>query len=896
MAPSAGPVAPGATYRVQLNRHFTFDDAASIVPYLADLGVTHLYCSPILQAAPGSTHGYDVVDHGRLNAELGGEESYGRLCRALADAGLGQVLDIVPNHMAVAGRPNAWWWDVLENGPSSRYAAFFDIDWDPPEHKLRNTVLLPVLDDHYGRVLEAGRLAVRREGAAFHVDFSGPVAPVAPTSLAKLVRSAAEAAASPGLAAIAAGLAALPVVVSADRALVERRHLAKEAVRQELEHLLAAEPDAVAAIDHAVAVLNLNHDALDGLLTAQNYRLAYWRVAGDELDYRRFFDIPNLVGLRVEEPEVFAATHRRILELVHRGVVDGLRVDHPDGMRDPAGYLDRLHRETGGAYVVVEKILEPDEVLNGSWPVAGTTGYDFLNTAGGLFVDPDGESPLTDLYAEITGRTEDFPTVLRARKLAVMHDVLAADVNRLTNLFVAVCEHHRRFRDYTRRELRDALSEAAASFPVYRSYLHPRRPPSEQDLACVQAAVTQAGAARPDIDPELFAFLQDILTMRFAGDDEADLALRFQQLTGPVMAKGVEDTAFYLYNRLVSLNEVGGDPGCFGVSVQEFHAHNHRIATDWPSTLLATATHDTKRGEDVRARISLLSQIPGVWAATVRRWVSTNERQRCADMPDRNDEYLLYQTLVGAFPLSVERAAAYMEKASREAKENTSWTRPDDAYDRALRDFVEGVMGDDAFQRDLAAFVATLAPAARAASLAQTMLKLTCPGVPDLYRGTELWDLSVVDPDNRRPVDHDLRRRLLDKTRDMDPTDVWQWADEGAPKLWLTHRALDLRAHRPSSFAPGASYDPLPLSGESASMGVAYCRDQDVAVVVPRLALRLAAAANAGVSGNGWGDTTVTLPPGRWVDHLSGASFEGGGRTAVADLLSASPVALLTKG
>lgn len=885
--------APRSTYRVQFTPDFGFDDAAGIVDYLADLGVSHLYASPYLQAAPGSTHGYDVIDHSRVNDELGGSQAHARMCGALPAAGLGQVLDIVPNHMAVGARGNVWWWDVLENGPASRYASYFDIDWDPPEPRLRHTVLAPVLGDHYGRVLEAGELQVQREGGRFTVGYYEQALPLAPPSLAPLLALAAERCRSPELEFVARALHRLPPSTVRDPASVRERCQDQQVLVAHLAQLCAAHPEVAAAVDHEVTRVNADPGALDVLLSRQRYRLAFWRTAAQEINYRRFFDIATLVGLRTENPAVFRDTHQRVLEWVREGVLDGLRVDHPDGLRDPEGYLDRLAEASLGTWVVVEKVLEPGERLPASWATAGTTGYDFLNRLTGLFVDPAGEGPLTALYHALTGEPTDWAEVVLAKKHQVLRELLGADLNGLAALLARVCEDHPRHRDYTRHQLREVLGEVIASFPVYRTYVRAEAGVVRaQDETYVGAAVADARRRRPDLDPELLAFLRDLLLLRASSSatpaepsPETELVMQFQQVTGPAMAKGVEDTAFYTFNRFVALNEVGGDPGVFGLGVEEFHRSCIQAQERWPDAMLSSSTHDTKRSEDVRARLVLLSEIPGAWADAVRRWAKRNDRHRRDGWPDRNAEYLLYQALVGAWPLSCQRAAAYMEKVAREAKQHTSWIDPNPAYDQALRSFVEAVLADEGFLADLAAFVAPLVWPGRVTSLAQTLIKLTAPGVPDIYRGTELWDLSLVDPDNRRPVDYGRRRELLRALATAPVEEALARADEGLPKLLVIQRALQLRQRRPELFGAKSTYEPLQVSGPKAAHAVAFARRGEVVTVVPRLVCGLT---------DGWGQTTVRLPAGRWREQYTGQDVDGG-EVELAELLARFPVTLLER-
>ncbi|MFL6234141.1 MAG: malto-oligosyltrehalose synthase, partial [Thermoanaerobaculia bacterium] len=594
-----------------------------------------------------------------------------------------------------------------------------------------------------------------------------------------------------------------------------------------------------------------------------------------------------LLGLRMEDERVFADSHALVLRWLRVGVLDGVRVDHPDGLRDPEEYLERLRDEAPEAWVVVEKILEPGEPLRGSWPVEGTTGYDFLNRVGGLLVDREGEGPLTELYTGLTGQSAGWVDLVREKKLLVLSELLASDVNRLAEVFLQVCERHRRHRDYTRFELRQAIREVVAGFPVYRTYARAEIGEVEElDRRYVDEAIAAAKARRPDLAADLFDFFRALLLLEVRGEVEGELVMRFQQLTGPAMAKGVEDTAFYNFHRLTALNEVGGSPGDFGLRVEAFHrlaAESQRL---WPQALLATSTHDTKRSEDVRARISLLSEIPEPWGEAARRWYERNAKYRKGDFPDRNAEYLLYQTLVGAWPISAERAAAYMEKAAREAKAHTSWTRQNPEYEEALRSFVTAVLDDKDFLAGLEAFVAPLVEPGRINSLAQTLLKLTAPGVPDFYQGSEIWDLSLVDPDNRRPVDYELRRRLLgDLKRGMAPEEIVARMDDGLPKLWLIHQGLQLRRRSPEVFGPDGAYEPLRAAGPRAEHVVAFTRGGAVAAVAPRLPLRLQ---------GDWRGTTLELPPGSWRDELNGEEIEGGSRP-LADLLARFPVALLAR-
>jgi len=917
---STAPLAPLATYRLQLHPRFDFDAAAGVADYLAALGVSHVYLSPVLQAAPGSTHGYDVVDHSRPSQGLGGDAGHARMCARFGEVGLGQVLDIVPNHMAIGGPENRWWWDVLENGPSSLWAGHFDVTWDPPEEKLRNTVLIPILGDHYGRVLDRGEIRLAHDRGEFTIIYHDHVLPVALRTLAGHIAVAASRAGPTGsddLAFVATALRRLPSATRTDRAGMLERHRDTAVLRRQLVWLLDHDRpgeigDGVgAAIAAVVDEVNADVDALDALLEDQNYRIAFWRTAGRELGYRRFFDINTLVGLRMEDPEVFADTHDLVLRWVREGVIDGLRVDHPDGLRDPEQYFERLAAATsatGGAWVVAEKILEAGEDLPPSWPVAGTTGYDRLATIGGVLVDPAGEEALTAAYGSLTGSPTDWGAVLREAKSLAVREILAADVSRLTALLGEVCEARRNQRDRTRHELAEALRELLTSFPIYRTYVRAEpgvvRP---ADVAWVEAAVADVEVRRPDVDPDLLAFVADLLLARLpdAGPLEHDFAMQFQQLSGPAMAKGVEDTAFYRFTRLLALNEVGGDPGRFGEPVAAFHAANARVHERWPATMTTLSTHDTKRSADVRARLALLSEVPEAWAVVAERWMAASARHWPGGDADRPTQWLLLQTLVGAWPIEVDRTVAYMAKATKEAKLRTTWTEPDEDYDPSRDAYVTAVLADADLVAEIEAFVGTLAPAWRVNVLAQQLLALTVPGVPDVYQGNELVELRLVDPDNRQPVDYLRRRALLAELSSLAPPDLLVRADDGMAKLRITRDALHLRRRRPAAFGggPAGAYVPLTVSGPEADHVVAFTRGADVAVVVPRLVMGLrtrhptAPAGSANPVAGLWApDTAVALPPGTWTDLVTGASWtpaEGG--LVVADVLAAFPVALLER-
>ena len=666
---------PLSTYRVQLNSQFGFDDAAKIIPYLEELGIDHLYSSPLFQAAPGSTHGYDVVDHSKVSRELGGDLAFDRMCAALERSKMGHLLDIVPNHMAI-DRENPWWWDVLENGPSSAYAEFFDVDWEPPERRIHNVVLMPVLEDQYGVLLAAGKLKVVRTGDTFEVHDGNRVFPVGPRSFWQILAPAAKKCGSDALAFLADGFDALPSPASTDLTSITRRHRDKKLLADMLAKLLNEDAVVASAIDEVIAQLNADPDRLHEFLEQQNYRIAYWRMATRDLGYRRFFDINSLVGLRVENERVFYATHQLVMRWISERRLSGLRVDHPDGLRDPLEYFQRLRAACPDTWIVAEKILLGSESLRESWPVDGTTGYDFLNMVGRLFVDPAGAQPLTDFYREFTGESADYPALVRARKQFSMRDTLGSEINTLTAMLLDLCEADRLHRDYTRHEAHEVIRATMACLPVYRTYVREPHEVTPEDDSQISAAIEAGKAYRSDLDARLFDFLRDILALRTGGKLGSELGLRFQQISAAVTAKGVEDTAFYSFNRMLALNEVGGDPDCFAITAADFVAWCRRMHRQSPRTMLATSTHDTKRSEDVRARLFLLAEEPARWSRTVIEWAAINDRHRSGEMPDRNFEYHLYQSMVGAWPIERSRLLAYAEKAAREAKVHTSWTDP----------------------------------------------------------------------------------------------------------------------------------------------------------------------------------------------------------------------------
>ncbi len=876
-----------ATYRVQLRPDFGFEQAAGRVGYLNALGVSELYCSPVLQAVRGSTHGYDVVDHSRISAELGGDQAFAGLQATAAEQGLGLTIDIVPNHMAIDGRANRWWWDVLENGPSSLYAPYFDIDWPGDSSRQEPTVLVPVLGDRYGRVLDDHQVKVGRKGGTFSVSYFDHELPLSPRTVDTLLGRAGQASGSEALVALAAEFGALPHAAMTDAVTVHVRHEQKERLRTRLDALLTADSGLATAVEGELDALNRDADEMDRLLCRQNYRLSYWRTAREDLDYRRFFNIETLVGLRAEDDRVFADTHETIGRLVHGGLVTGLRVDHVDGLRDPEGYLQRLRRLAPDAYIGVEKVLQAGEELPAPWPVEGTTGYDFLTRVADVLVDPAGEDPLTTCYSRLTGEPAVYAEVVWAAKLQIMTEELAPETDRMTRLLHTICDGHRSQRDRTRGEIHDALRAVLAAFPVYRTYAQPDRPRAAADAGVIAEATRRAKEAAPGSDSDLVDFIGELLLLEHPGGPETQFALMFPQLSAPVMAKGAEDTAFYRYNRLVSLNEVGGDPGRFGRPMAAFHSSCEAAARHAPTTMLTLATHDTKRNPDVRARISLLSELPDYWEEAATTWLSLTDHHAGDFGPDYNARYLLFQTLVGTWPIETDRLLSYMDKAAKEAKVHTSWADGNPDYDYQLRKFIEATVGDEQFQWDLQGFLARqrIVELGRATSLVQQTLLLTCPGIPDVYQGTESWDDSLVDPDNRRPVDYDRLATDVATTASWRPDSLAVEYDRAAhdqAKTWLTTRLLNHRRRRPELYSTG-TYEVLDVRGDKAGHLIAFTRGR-LTVLAGRHLWRL---------GGDWGNTVVELPAGRWKPVVGAGSEVRGGIHRVGSFLGHGPVAVL---
>jgi len=987
----------GATYRLQVHGGFTLNDVTRVVDYLADLGVTDGYLSPYLSARPGSTHGYDVFDYRRINAEIGNRRAHNRLILKLKERGMGRVLDIVPNHMGIAGL-NPYWMDVLEVGPQSTYSRFFDIDWTPMQEELDGRVLLPILEDQYGRVLESGKLVLKRDGGRFLLAYHNRELPITPRSYATILEHRLADLVELGdtdddvqeLRSIASSSRSLPASRKTDLASVEHVASEKRVIKRRLGRLLEECPRIASFLDATLELFQgvvgdpSSFDPLHVLLEQQVYRLSYWRVESEEINYRRFFDINDLVGLRTEDPRVFRETHARIFAWVGDGGVTGLRIDHPDGLADPAGYFRRIQehlflKACHARYsqeekqpadwpgvsrfirrryrrqidnrpssrlarrfpVVVEKILTRDEPIPRDWTIDGTVGYEFLNAVNGLFVDPKASASIEATYHDFTGESTHFARVLFDAKRLITRSSLASERNMLARRLSLIAARDRRSRDFTLAELGRVIGSIMATFLVYRTYIQPGSPVSKRDRRVIEKAVARARKRNPTIDESVFNFVRGILLMEFPDGlskpeiaRRAAFAVRFQQTTGPVQAKGLEDTTFYRYVPLVSLNEVGGDPSRFGTRVEAFHAKNERRLRHWPHSLLATATHDTKRGEDARIRINVLSELPQEWRAAIERWSKFNAPRKRETprgvAPDAREEYLFYQTLIGSWPFGmppsnvtsdyVERLQAYMVKAAREAKVKTSWTDSDPSHSDALKAFVAEVLtGPEAghFLDDFTRFQRRIERVGVVHSLAQTLLKLGSPGVPDIYQGCDLWDLSLVDPDNRRAVDFDLRARLLGaikarldsgEDRATVASELFEHPDQGAIKLFLHWVALGHRREQPALYAHGR-YLPLRAEGLQADRVISFARERDgqaAIIVAPRLVTSMMGpTGETAPIGEVWESTALIVPDEladlAWHNRITGSRLavrESSGSKAIplAEVFARVPVGWLVSG
>jgi (1->4)-alpha-D-glucan 1-alpha-D-glucosylmutase len=912
---------PVATYRIQFNSGFRFEDARRIVAYLAELGITDLYSSPVLRARKGSTHGYDVVDAHMLNPELGTEDDLTALHEELQGHEVGFILDIVPNHMA-ASHENAWWMSVLENGPHSRFVHYFDIDWRPVtvHGQTEQKVLLPILGKPYGEVVESGEIKLNFDPDGFFFTYYDKRLPLAPKTYGRILRQCLELLPKEGVAIEISDL------VSGDSTVTNSRFLKETLARihQESEEFRNALVSVISKLNGDGSDAS-SFDALDSLLDAQYYRLAYWRIASEKINYRRFFDVTDLVGVRIENPEVFEARYRRILDLVVEGKVTGLRIDHIDGLYEPIGHMAKMQLRlarpvpseppTAGRrpfYIVVEKILAAGEELPKAFEVSGTTGYDFLDSVNTVFVDPAGLEKLGTFYKSFSGVTQSFEEMSYERKKQIIQELFSGEMRQLGKQLGELSMHDRNARDFAPIDLLVALTEITASMPVYRTYVR-NVEVSDTDREYIRQAIAAARRrAGETVDMRLFRFLELVLLVAPPSYLEAErerwaaFVMRWQQFTGRVMAKGVEDTTFYNYNRLISLNEVGGEPGREGDfdPVKEFHARNERMQRDWPHTMNATSTHDTKRSEDVRTRISVLSEDPEWWEGAVRRWQKMNAGLRSDGIPHPNEELLIYQTLIGMWPLEdeeidtvPERLRQYLEKAAREAKTHTNWITPNVEYEKALQDFASAILENQPFREDFIQTQKRTAFHGFVNSLAQLVLKLTAPGAPDFYQGTEIWDLSLVDPDNRRPVDYERRSSMLKKLKagfergSLDIATMLRRFFDGRVKLFVTWRGLDARARHRDLFRDGTY---TALTSDSPNV-VAFTRGEHVFVAVPRLTSRIAPAGTAPI-GEAWGTAAVNAPAGSWKNIFTGDTLViEGDSVPLARVFERFPVAIFER-
>jgi (1->4)-alpha-D-glucan 1-alpha-D-glucosylmutase len=915
---------PTATYRLQFTPEFGFRDAIELIPYLDRLGISHIYASPLLTPAPGSMHGYDVVDPTSLNSELGEESEFQELLAELSSRGMGLILDIVPNHMAVNSQ-NRWWQDVLEHGRHSRFAHFFDIDWD----QAGGRVVLPTLGDHFGAILDNGELVLGIDENGLAISYYENHFPVDPASYSQAVAEIRLAYLREYGDSEGAGAAELETILSLSRDLEERAGHPDELQRvasgfgQRTWNLYRSDRAMQSAFDATFAVFNAEpYSRLERLLDAQQYRLTFWRRASEEINYRRFFDIGDLISLRIEDPEVFDAVHALILEYAGTDGLDGFRADHVDGLLDPQEYAERLHQGLAGTaggeqsdfLVLFEKILTGDEKLPPDWPISGTTGYEFAHRVNALLADPDGFERIERHYAELTGLDEGFEPIVHANKAMVLDDLFSGQFQMLVDRVFELAQGERRSRDISRRQLADALREVMVLLPVYRTYVRSDGV-DQRDRQILQDTLTAAQENLPKVETPVWALLESAFL-----SDESDGAYRgwvrrWQQFTGPLMAKGLEDTALYVYTPLSSLNEVGGEPET--LEPNDLHAYNSHVANHWPRSMLTSSTHDTKRSEDVRARMSVLSELADEWIAHLDGWREANASLRETvggiEVPDANEEQLIYQTLVGSWPLDRselptyrERVKEYFVKAMREAKVHTHWIAVNEEHEQAVLRFIDRLFESDPtgqFFQGLVAFQSRVSSFGVWNSLSQLVLKLTSPGFPDIYQGQELWDYSLADPDNRRPVDFERRHSILDGVLDVTADDLValceQWRD-GRIKMLVTSRILRDRKQYPEPFASG-DYLALQADGTHSANVVAFARRHEhdwTITIVPRHTAALAGPDQPPIGTDTWGDTRLQLPegaPSTWVDVVSGRTVEAYGSEWInlADALQQVPVAVL---
>jgi (1->4)-alpha-D-glucan 1-alpha-D-glucosylmutase len=859
-----------ATYRLQLHREFPLSAAQQVLPYLADLGVSHVYLSPCLQAVPGSRHGYDVVDPSRISEDLGGEPAWSAFVQASRECGLRILLDIVPNHMS-ASQHDAWWDDVLCQGPYSPYAEYFDIR-NPPREPF--CVHLCSLAQAYGACLEAGELKLDIVHGRLRIVHHEHSWPLSVDSLGELLSPDDECRREH------ARLRMIGAPGEEDR----------RAYRRLSERVLIATDAALKSgrLHRALREKEGDVEFFNDILQRQFYRLHGWKLSGELTNYRRFFDIDSLIGIRTEIPAVMEATHARIRRMIADGEIDGLRVDHPDGLRDPLKYFQELRavlvgHGDGRGRIYIEKILENDERLKENWPIDGSVGYEFLAKVNRLWMDDQRVDVLTATYADFTGHSVNFGKLVREKKLAILDSTFSASRDLLGTEALHIARADWRTRDLSPRHLQAALERLVTMLPVYRTY-RTAGSIDDEDKRILLEALQSARIGAPEIAAAAFDFLAALFTKSDLSAQEADFVAKWQQLTPAVMAKGVEDTTFYCFDRLVSCNEVGSQASLVGISADKFHEFCHSLSDRWPNNMLATSTHDNKRSEDVRARISILSEIPDRWAEALHQWSQLNADAWQNRLPDRHAEYLLYQTLIGAWPIDHDRAWGYMLKACREAKINTSWHEPNVSFEEKIRGFVGGVYASSEFIASLTRFVEPLILPGRINSLAQTLIKLVAPGVPDFYQGTEIWDLSLVDPDNRRPVDFELRADLMRRTRNMNATAALSEWDSGVPKLWMMMKVLNLREQRPQDFSPDSKYQPLVAQGSHLARLLAFRRGDNLIAVVPRFTMTL---------GGEWSDTRLPLPGGRWRNCFTDECIQR--EVTPAALFGSFPVALLVR-